>query len=351
MSQPLPKEKTRRPSSAARLLGGLWWCAVMLVALGGGILANWAKRSSFMGVMFNPLNYLNVDPKKTFHDYDGLVLMILGTDEDRKMVGWAVDAHGRQHAVTKVTREGARADMILVAKLDFDRNTITGLSIPRDTGIRIPRLDKRILKINGYYSVAPPGQGGEYMKEAVEKLLPGVHIDRTISLNYDAFQELVNTVGGVPVVVPKGDEGKGLQYDDFAGDLHVHLRPGPQTLDGRDAMGFVRFRHDRESDYARQQRQKEFLASFKGQVLHNVFKLPEIAEESKAVMGNALTDQEIFALVAFSRKVPPANIKLGMLPTIEGRTKGGALRVVASKRDAALREYNLLPSPEAVAAR
>lgn len=347
MSKPSPKKKASRPAAGAKVLGVVWWVFVVSIAGIAGVVGNMLTRSSLLRTIINPFNYLNVDPKKTFNDYDGLVLMILGTDEDRKMIGWAVDEHGHQHAVTKVTRHDARADMILVAKLDFDKKTITGLSIPRDTGIRIPELDPRILKINGYYSVAPHGQGSEYMKKAVEKLLPGLHIDRTLTLNYDAFQELVDTVGGVPVVVPKGINGKGLQYDDNAGDLHIHLAPGPQTLDGKAAMGYVRFRHDTESDYGRQQRQKEFLTSFKSQVIRHLFKLPEIAEESKAVVGNALSDQEIFALVSFSRSVPPKNIKLGMLPTVEGRTRGGALRVVQSKRDEAMREYGLLPSDDA----
>ena len=316
-----------------------------------GFVAFMASRSSFISTFINPLTYLNVDPKKTFDDGDGLTLMILGTDDDRKMIGWTTDERGRQHAVTKVIRRGARADMILIAKLDFDRNMITGLSIPRDTGCRLPdRPDLGTKKINGFYSVAQPGKEKELQKEAVEHVLPGVKIDRTIAIDYDAFQTLVDTVGGVPVVVPKGIHGKGLQYDDGAGDLHIHLSPGPQTLDGKDAMGYVRFRHDSESDYGRQLRQKEFLTSFKGQVLRNLYKLPEIAEGSKAVMGNALTDREIIALVAFARKVPPSNIKLGMLPTVE-RRGSSMLRVDEEKRDATLREYNLIPPTATVASK
>ena len=338
------KKKPSRPSTARKILGGVGWTLVMGLACAGGVVGSMLSRSPLMRVVFNPLTYLNVDPKKTFHDEDGLTLMILGTDDDRKMIGWAVDARGRQHAVSKVSRRGARADMILVARLDFEKNAITGLSIPRDTACRLPdHPELGTKKINGFYSVAQPGQEKELQKEAVEHVLPGVTIDRTIALDYDAFQELVDTVGGVPVVVPKGIAGKGLQYDDNAGDLHIHLSPGPKTLGGKDAMGYVRFRHDRESDYGRQLRQKEFLASFKSQVFHSLPKLPEIAEGTKKVMGNALNDQEIVALVAFARKVPPGNIKLGMLPTLEQRGSS-KLRVDENKRDATLREFNLLPT-------
>lgn len=340
-----------RPTPIKRFFGFVWWTLVMSLFALGGVVGFMANKSSLIGTfMKNPWAMLNVDPKETFHDYDGLTLLILGTDDDRKMIGWGVDEHGRQHAVSKVVRRGARADMILVAKLDFDRKTITGLSIPRDTEVHLPdRRYRKLVRINGYYSNAPEGEEKATMQRAVEKLLPGVHIDRTIAIDYTAFQDLVNTVGGVPVVVPKGVDGEGLQYDDNAGDLHIHLSPGPKTLDGKDAMGYVRFRHDRESDYGRQERQKAFLASFKSAVFHHPFQLADVAEESKQVMGNALDDQEIIALIAFARRVPSTNIKLGMLPTRETR-RNGPLRVVESKRDAALREYNLLSDDRRTAA-
>lgn len=339
------KKKSRRPSPFKRFMGILGYAALLAVACGAGVVANMASRSSMISMLVkNPLALLSVDPKQTFHTRSGLTLLILGTDDDRKMIGWDVDEHGRQHAVSKVIRRGARADMILVARLDFAKNAITGLSIPRDTACR---LDGETRKINAFYSVAPKGESEAYMVRAVEHTLPGVHIDRTIAINYDAFQELVDTVGGVPVVVPQGKDGEGLQYDDNAGDLHIHLSPGKKVLDGKDAMGYVRFRHDSESDFGRQQRQKEFLASFKGSILSNLGKLPEIAEQGKAVMGNALSDQEIIALVAFARKVPQTSIKLGMLPTYP---KGKLLRVVESKRDEALREYGLLTEETLTAA-
>lgn len=344
------KKKSRRRSPWKRALGVLGYAGLLAVACGAGVVANMAHRSSMVGAIFDPRTYFNMSPQKTFGKEDGLNLLILGTDDDRVMTGWAVDARGRQHAVSKVSRRGARADMILVAHLDFQNNAITGLSIPRDTGIRMPDLDRRILKINGYYSVAPKGEGKEYMRQAVEALLPGVRIDRTIALDYDGFKRLVDIIGGVPVVVPKGQRGEGLQYDDNAGDLHIHLSPGPKVLDGDEAMQYVRFRHDSESDYGRQQRQKEFLASFKSEVLKHPFQLPEVAEQGKAALGNALNDKEMIALIAFARKVPQSSIKLGMLPTVEGRSKGGALRVVESKRDEAMRDFGLLPSDTRTAA-
>ena len=329
-----------------RVFGLVGYSAFLLILCLAGVIGNMASRSSlFKSVVTNPFGLLNIDPKKTFGDPDGITLLILGKDETRRVVGWAKEKDGQEHAISEPTGV-SRADMILVARLDFAKNQITGLSIPRDTYFKLPDYDGRGHRINGYYSTAPKGEEKATMVRAVEYALPGVRIDRTIAIDYDAFQKLVDTVGGVPVVVPKGQKGNGLQYDDWSGNLHVHLQPGAQTLDGKQAIGYVRFRHDSESDYGRQQRQKEFLAAFKSSVFHHPFQLPEIAEQGKRALDNALGDQEILALIAFARRVPPTSIRLGMLPTYP---KGDVLKIVLSKREATLQEFNLVPQVPKVA--
>ena len=345
MKETTAKKKPRRPSRFTRVIGGAWYAFVLAFMCLVGVVANMASRSSLVSAFVtNPFGVLNIDPREVFQDRDGFTLLILGTDETRQVVGWAKESNGQEHAISKPTGV-ARADMILVARLDFNRKVITGLSIPRDTYFELPDYDGKGHRINAYYSTAPKGEEKATMVRAVEYALPGVKIDRTIAIDYSAFQQLVDTVGGVSVVVPKGRADKGLQYDDWSGNLHVHLKPGPQVLDGKAAMGYVRFRHDSESDFGRQDRQKQFLASFKGSVFHHPFQLPEIAEQGKRTLGNALNDQEILALMAFARKLPPTGIRLGMLPTYP---KGDVLKIVRSKRDDALREFNLLPESEKV---
>lgn len=59
--------------------------------------------------------------------------------------------------------------------------------------------------------------------------------------------------------------------------------------------------------------------SFKQAALKDFWRLPDLAEEGKAVLNGAMTDDEILALAAFSRKVKPDQIKMGMVPVVEGR--------------------------------
>ncbi|RYG25849.1 hypothetical protein EON82_05545, partial [bacterium] len=85
------KKKSRRPSPFKRFMGILGYTALLGVACGAGVVANMASRSEFFkNVVTNPLALLNADPGKIFGKEDGLTLLILGTDDDRKMIGWGV---------------------------------------------------------------------------------------------------------------------------------------------------------------------------------------------------------------------------------------------------------------------
>jgi LCP family protein required for cell wall assembly len=295
-----------------QLLGNIAYGFFLAGALAVGSVYGWAGRSNIIGpIIRNPLGFMNTDPRIAFDGKNSETLLILGCDEDRFYRG--VKLHGQN-----IYKKFARSDMMLIAKLNFDTNTITGLSIPRDTSCRIPQFDgKRVLggthKINAFHELAPPKEADEVTKLAVAQILPTIHIDKVVDLDFDAIQKLVDIVGGVQINVPKE-----MNYDDNAGELHIHLHPGEQKLNGYNAMCFVRFRHDRESDFGRQQRQKDFLTAFKSSALRNPLALPELAEQGKACLNYALDDNELLALAAFARKVPSQQIKMGMVPVKEG---------------------------------
>lgn len=240
----------------------------------------------------------NVKAEDEFHQ-DSINILLLGCDEDLAPGG------------RKVLKQAGRADMILVAHLDFKKKTITGVSIPRDTRTQLPGEPAH--KLNAYHNLARPEEANEKQKQAVE-YLTGVKIDRTIELDYLAFQQLIDLVGGVTVTVKDK-----MDYDDNAGMLHVHFKPGIQKLDGYGAMGYVRFRKDKGGDYKRTERQRQLLMAFKSQVVRNWTNLPEIVDKGVEVLGtDTFTSKEVGALAVFSRGVQQKDIKMLRLPTHTG---------------------------------
>lgn len=323
----MSKTRKRKGFSA---LGFVAYGLYLVLALCVGTVAGWIDKSPLLKSIFVD-SLLHRDPKPAFGNRSSVVLLLLGCDEDRFFRGTKL--HG-----SNIERAYARSDMMLLTKLDFDNKKITALSIPRDTLFGFPGQVRH--KINWFFSSAPYSksspvpvlvQRAAYTQKAVEGLLPGVHIDQSVVLNFEAFERLVDLVGGVDVDVPKK-----MDYDDNAGELHIHLKPGPQHMDGTDAIGFVRFRHDAESDFGRQSRQKEFLLAFKKSVLSNVPRLPAVVEDSKAVFNGSLTDDQIAALLAFSRSVPESSIEMGMVPVLE---RGRQVLLNKKKANVALKAF------------
>jgi LCP family protein required for cell wall assembly len=259
----------------------------------------------------------NRQPQDVFYS-DGLTLLVLGCDEDRAPGG------------KKVTREYARSDMILVARLDFKEKRVGGISIPRDLEVQLPGY--RAQKINAYHSI-----GGKLLAQRAVEQVIGLPVDRVVVLNYEAFQELVNMVGGVEVFIEKK-----LKYTDRAGDLYIDLEPGRQKLDGYEAMGFVRMRHT-DDDFQRMKRQREFMLALKDSVMQKPSILPTVVEKAADVLGSELSSDEMAALGGFMQKVKSDSIKLAALPVLPGH--GYNLLLDSANLRKVLEETYLVPAP------
>src|ERR1044072_7619833 len=312
------------PNRARRfraIAGAVFYALVCAAVFATGCLYGWGGRSPIIKKLLNPFE--NHPSAQQAFKTRSQTILVLGCDQDVYFQSQFVMKHK------------ARADMIMVARFDFEHNRITGVSIPRDTWCNLPEYpgDHRI---NSYYHNAPPGQEASETRRAVESLI-GVKIDRVLVVDYDAFTRLVDLMGGIWVNVPKQ-----LDYDDNAGKLHIHLKPGRQLLKGYDAMCYVRYRHsnegDADTDFQRQDRQKDFMIGFKQGVWENKFRLPESVEASKQVVGNSFTDDQIIALAMFAKRVSPKNIKLGMVPTVP---EGKGLRLESERLGPILREFGL----------
>ena len=99
--------------------------------------------------------------------------------------------------------------------------------------------------------------------QVLEQVL-GIPIHYHVIVDFQAFSQAIDTVGGVTVNVPE-------ELDDptFAWMLHgssVIAKPGLQTFDGFHALNYARSR-ETSSDFARAQRQRTILLALKDKVL------------------------------------------------------------------------------------
>jgi LCP family protein required for cell wall assembly len=257
---------------------------------------------------------LSVD--KAFPNEKEMNILLLGKDEDR-------DHHGQ------VVKTNARTDTIILAHFDFERKTANLLSIPRDTKVKIPGYRGKH-KINAAHAYGGP----ELTMETITRFL-NVQPDRYMVIDYNGFKEAINRLGGLEVTVDKE-----LNYDDNWGNLHIHLKPGRQVLNGEQAMGFVRFRKSNDgvavSDTERIQRQQQFLYATKAKLVNpwNFRKLPSVIEDVRGNMHGSLSTQQMLALANFVKNLPSQNVNMATLPSTEGRV------YVTADEDAAQRLVN-----------
>jgi polyisoprenyl-teichoic acid--peptidoglycan teichoic acid transferase len=165
----------------------------------------------------------------------------------------------------------SRTDTIMVMRLDPIRYKLFILSIPRDTFIALPGYGYQ--KINAANVLG----GKELIKKAVEQLI-GRPIDNYIMVNTYATVKLVDLVGGVDV-----DVDNDLFYVDRAQGLYINLKKGRQRLSGKEAEGFIRFRHDARGDLGRVSRQQQFMSE-----LFRSFTKPQNLLKAPVALGIAM---------------------------------------------------------------
>ncbi|MBR0070266.1 MAG: LCP family protein, partial [Synergistaceae bacterium] len=124
---------------------------------------------------------------------------------------------------------GSRTDAIALAIFDADNKALRIASIPRDSRVYIP--GRSWDKINHAYVYG----GIRLLRETLVNLT-GIPIDYFVKVNYKSFPRIVDAIGGVDIYVEKR-----LHYNDYSGKLFINIQKGQQHMDGKTALGYVRF--------------------------------------------------------------------------------------------------------------
>jgi len=212
---------------------------------------------------------------------------------------------------------GGRSDVTMVLHVNPATHRLALLSIPRDLFLPIPgHSDNRIDSALDF--------GPTELVAAIQQDL-GIPITHFVELNFDTFQKVVSTLGGVDVYFP--DPVK----DAYSG-LNVPVA-GCHHLDGFQSLALVRARHmyyyqgghwhyDPTGDLGRIKRDHEFLRVLAAEVLHQGLGNPL---KLNAIVGNVAPDLEVdksfsetemFNLVRDFHNVNPSSIPTSTLPVI-----------------------------------
>ena len=213
-----------------------------------------------------------VDPK-----FDNVTVLIMGIDQNEK----------RQEQEGDV----ARTDALILATLNKDDKSVKLLSIPRDSYVYIPEIGYED-KINHAHAF-----GGTHATiETVENLLD-IPVDYYVKLNFYAFVDVIDAIGGVEVEVPY--EFKESNSDDKRDS--IHLFEGKQTLNGEEALALARTRK-KDSDVERGKRQLEIIDSVidKATSVSSLFKYDEVIDAVGSNMSTNMTFTEMKSFFSYA---------------------------------------------------
>ncbi len=150
-------------------------------------------------------------------------------------------------------------DTLMLASYDLDLQRIDVISVPRDTyyyreGYTHPAAHK----INAIYNA----EGAVGTARAVSDILLGMPIHYYAVVDYADVEKVVDSMGGVPIHIPQR-----MQYSDPYDKpvpLKIDIPAGEQVLDGKTAVGYLRFRSYPQGDIGRVAAQQAFIqAAFK----------------------------------------------------------------------------------------
>ncbi len=197
----------------------------------------------------------------------------------------------------------ANSDTMMLVHVSADHNTVTVVSLPRDSWVNIPGHSMN--KINAAYGLGGP----KLMVQTVEQAT-GVTIDNYIEVNFLGFVKVIDALGGADICLPQAVSDP---------DSGLFLTAGKHHVDGITALKYARDRHSfATEDLARIGNQQQLLASLLtgaigGGTLANPLRLSRFLTATLAAV-KLDSGLNIAALADRMRSISPGNVSFTTVP-------------------------------------
>lgn len=311
---PQPEEggKPKRRRKAFVLL-----LCISLLGLTLGLISSWKNKASAKPDETIRGN-VTLEPKKPENFLKKITYIALSHD-DR-----GADLAGAEHDRINILLLGMGGpghdgpfltDTIIIASIKPSTKQIALISIPRDLSIYIPGYgDQKINHADAYGEVKKTNWGGAFATELIAKNF-NIDIPYYIRLDFAAFQEIIDEVGGVTVHVDKSftDPMFPAPYNEFQ---TVSFAEGDQTMNGLSALNFARSRHGNNnegSDFARARRQQKILLALKEKltslgVIANPVRVSKIMNSLESHVTTNMEFTELVSLARLGRNIDTEHI-------------------------------------------
>jgi LCP family protein required for cell wall assembly len=210
-------------------------------------------------------------------------------------------------------------DSIMVVSYDPTTNSVQMVSVPRDSAsfpFYFGGVDSASVKINSIPTYVRNGwiksPDSPYITLVKEvSYLVGIPINYYAVMDLDGFAQMIDKVGGIDVVNPSVIDDP--SYDWLNGAPYgFYLAAGPQHLNGKQALAYVRSRHGSDNnDYKRASRQQQVLVALLHKMAQpsELLALPGLISTIGSSVTTTFPANKVADYMAMGQTVPSGNIK------------------------------------------
>jgi LCP family protein required for cell wall assembly len=237
-------------------------------------------------------------------------------------------------------------DSIMAVSIDPTSNRVMMASIPRDLVVHmnLQSTPSRIWtqKINAAYEVPYTNiiccvasqytgpNGGGYAAEHEVSKVTGLTFDHYIAIDFVAFRDMVNALGGVDVCLSTNLDD--LEYPNYHnGYMPIHFKAGCQHLNGEQALEIARSRHaiqpEQSSDFGRARRQQDIMEAIKKKAttVNGFAKAPALLSALQKNIHTDMSLTDMKAIYDWGKNLPDSSIVRVALTAPSGAAQGNLL--------------------------
>ncbi len=251
----------------------------------------WQRVANIFRFASEPIDPDYIMPAKDDNRLNVLVLGMEGSDDINSNIGGPL-----------------LTDSMMLFSYNKTSDKAAVVSIPRDIYVKIDLNTKKTGKLNELYEYGYYHKNGgiSYVEEMLSRIT-GIHIDKTVMIDFTAFKKLIDEVGGIDISLAQPFE------EDKQWSYKFYLPAGPNHLDGEQALYYARSRFS-SSDFDRARRQQEILFALKDKFAKLNFWSDPIKAVSilNTVHSNITTDFNIWdtkSLLSLAKNINSSNIK------------------------------------------
>lgn len=250
MEEELKPSRSRRKRKRLRFRGILFLLLLAIVAV--GIYAVVQFQSGYKLAENTDLPKMEFDGDPENADFQNILII-------------GVDSRGE---------EKSRSDTMMLMSHDKNTDEVKLTSFMRDIYADIPGYQS--YKLNAAYYLG----GANLLADTLREMF-GVEIHHVAQIDFANFEQMVDIAApnGVEIDVEK----------DMSEKIGVSLTKGTHTLNGKELLGYARFRADSEGDFGRVRRQQQVLAALKDEMI-SISAIPKYPKLAGAVQGYIETD-------------------------------------------------------------